>query len=345
MARNDHRLSNRELLASLGVILALLVAGVILFAVGLNEGFHSDDGRVRAVFEALTELGSDKLYLVVISLAYLSYDKRFGRRLCYVFFMVVYATDFLKEFFHDPRPPANLERDSPVSGYGFPSGHTTTSVTFYGYIMLSHLGDARARWPLAIVCGFAMVVVPVSRLVIGAHDVQDVVGGAVVSLAILAAYMVLWPRVSQAASSWPTCRRVGLGLVGALLLWLVGGLVLAVRHPWDLGVALEETAMGAGLLLGCAVAFPLEEAYVDHRPELMTPWQRVLSAIVGLPVTIGTFAAMVVAGEMFLPSVLADVATYLVMMLVLALLVPWALRRFVLKQGRDEAEDPRGPGI
>jgi membrane-associated phospholipid phosphatase len=326
MARSsDHRLTRNELSVLLVVIATVAIAGTVLYAAGYNEGFYSGDARVRAVFEALTELGNDKLYLVVLSLIYLSYDKRFGRRLCLVFFSAVYMTDLLKEFFHDPRPPSNAERESPVSGYGLPSGHTTTSVTFYGYILLDHLDRASGRWPLVLLCGFPVVVVPLSRMVIGAHDLQDVVGGAVMALSLLVAYMVVLPRVAPLVVRWPVHKQVGVGVLMVLLLWSLGCLMLVLRHPGELGTATEETAMGVGLLMGCAIAFPLEEAYVDYRPDVLDMRGRIVAALVGLPVTVGSYVAIAGVGDALLPEVASELLTHSALILVLALLVPYLL--------------------
>ncbi len=331
--RNDHQLSLKQQVAMVVVITMIIVVGILLYAVGYNESFYSENEQIRSVFEALTNLGTDALYLALISLIYLSYDKRFGRRLCYVFFFMVYVTDFLKEFFQDPRPPANLERDDPYTSYGFPSGHTTTAITFYGYIMLSHLGDRRLRLPLIVLCGFAIVVVPISRLVIGVHDLQDVVGGAVIALSILLAYMVFLPRAAPVVKAWSMEKQIGVGVTVALLLWVIGGLILTARHSGELMAALEETAMGAGLLLGCAIAFPLEEAYVDYRPDTMSRKDRMIAAIIGLPITIAVYAVLAIVSDDILPGYAADMLTYSVLILVLGLLVPMILKRFVVDRG------------
>jgi membrane-associated phospholipid phosphatase len=330
---NEYQLTRRDLLVMGVVILVVLVAGVALYAAGYNESFYSTSEVVQNVFEAITHLGNEVLYLVVLSLIYLSYDKRFGRRLCLLFFFMVYLTDLLKEFFRDPRPPSNLERDTPYTGYGLPSGHTTTSVTFYGYVMLSHLGMSRARLPLVLLCGFTIVSVPISRMVIGVHDLQDVVSGAVMALSILTAYMVLLPRLSKVVRSWPLRDQLVIGISVALLFWLMGAMVLALRHPGDVIIALEELSMGAGLLLGCAIAFPLEEAYVDYRPELMSTGKRVTAALIGLPVTVVVYVGLSVVSDLVLPEHAADMMTYSVLMVVLALFVPMLLRRYVVGEG------------
>ena len=336
---NHHQLTRKELFARIAVILVILVAGIALYVAGYNESFYSENPTVRSVFEAITGLGTDVLYLLVLSLIYLSYDKGFGRRLCFLFFFIVFVTDFLKEFFHDPRPPANAEREDPYTSWGLPSGHTTTSITFYGYIMLSHLGEARVRVPLVLKCGFTIVAVPISRLVIGVHDLQDVVVGAVIALSILVAYMTLLPRVSPVVKGWTLAKQVGIGVPVALLLWLMGSMVLALRHPGEIVVALEETAMGAGLLLGCAIAFPLEEAFVDYRPELMAMKKRVIAAVIGLPITIVVYIGMAEVSDLILPAHMADMLTYSVLIIILTLFIPFVLKRFAVGDGQARKEN------
>jgi len=323
----DPPLARREV-AVLGAVTAtVILAGVVLYAAGYNEAFVSGNDGVRAVFEALTELGNEKLYLVVLTLIYLSYDKRMGRRMGLAFFLAIYFMDLLKESLQDPRPPSNAERDDPVPGYGFPSGHATTSITFYGLITLDHLDNPRMRLPVTVLCLFAMVAVPVSRLVIGAHDVQDVVGGAVLALMVLLTYVALLPRVAPAVRAWSLERQLAIGVPGALLLWLVAAAAVAVHQSADPVQALEGTAMGPGLLLGCAIAFPLEEAWVGYRPDLMGARRRLVAAAVGLPVTVVAYAAMAGFGDMVLPGYLAKLLTYTVLMTVLALLVPMFIKR------------------
>ncbi len=338
----QHQLTQKELMALTMVILLVLVSGIVLYATGHNESLYSDNEGLRSAFEALTELGNQGLYLVVLTLIYLSYDKGFGRRLCLLFFFTVYLTAFLKEFFHDPRPPANAEREVPMKSYGFPSGHTTTSIAFYGYILLNHLGRDRSRLTVTLVCAFAMVVVPMSRLVIGVHDVQDVVGGAVIALSVLVAFMVLMPRLAPVVKAWPLGAQLGIGIPVALLLWLMGSMVLALRHQGGLQVAMEELSMGAGLLLGCAIAFPLEEAFVGYRPDLMDLRGRVLAGVLGIPTTIVVYGVMSGVSGTLLPDHAADVLTFTVFVIVLALFVPMLLERFL---GMDAARGPDERGI
>ena len=341
MTGADPGVARRDVVILVVVTAAVLLTGIVLYVAGYNEAFASGNDGVRAVFEALTQLGSEKLYLVVLTLIYLSYDKRLGRRMCFVFFLAIYLMDLLKEFFQDPRPPSNAERDEPVSGYGFPSGHATTSVTFYGFILLNQGDRSRYRLSVTVACLFAMVAVPVSRLVIGAHDVQDVVGGAVLALTVLVTYIVLVPRVAPVLRAWPMERQMAFGVTVSLLLWLGAAVAVSLHHSVDVVLALQETAMGPGLLMGCAIAFPVEEARVGYRPDLMGLRQRVVAAAVGIPVVALTYLAMAGLSDLVLPDHLAGFLTYTVLVIVLALLVPLVLKRLLPERGVGDGHDER----
>ncbi len=339
--KNDHMLTRNELIALVIAIIAIGIVGVLLYIAGYNESFYSRDDRIRGAFEILTELGNDKLYFIVLGLLFFSYDMAFARRFCYVFFITVYATDLLKQAFHDPRPAVNELRDNPTSGFGFPSGHTTTATCFYGYPWLSHLAAERVRWLLSVVCPFAIVVVPVSRMVIGAHDLQDVVGATVIALSIIVAYMLLQPKVSAAFAELSTERRIVVGVVGALLLWVVGAIILALRHPDEGGVPFGELGMGSGLLLGCAIAFPLEEAYVGYKPGNLSRIGRIGAGVTGLLVTVVLYIGMEGLSEVLLPDYLADLVAYTFLMVVVGLLVPYLLKR-MFPEADGRGDDPGG---
>jgi membrane-associated phospholipid phosphatase len=88
---------------------------------------------------------------------------------------------FLKQVVERERPyvtvGADIEvRGTPIEGLGFPSGHTTTAFAF-AVLVVAFLP---ARWrPVPVLLA---IVVGVSRLYAGAHNVLDVVAGAAVGV-------------------------------------------------------------------------------------------------------------------------------------------------------------------
>ncbi len=327
--KNRHELTGNELVALVVANALILLVGGILCLAGYNDRFYAGNDFLRGIFEFLTEFGNDKIYLVSFCLIYIAYDKDFGQRFYIVFFLILFVTDFLKMFFHDPRPPANLLRDSPNDGYGFPSGHATTAIAFYGYIMLSHLDAKRVKKPLMSFCLFAMIVVPVSRIVIGAHDLNDVVGACVISLTILTVYMVVRPRATEFVADWPMERRIAAGVTGTLLLFGFATLVLTLRYPDELLESLDELGPATGLLLGCAVVFPLEDAHVRYRPGKLNGMNRLQAAGIGLVMGVAVFAVMDGVCEALLPFYLEGFVAYFFFILAVGFIIPYALRRWI----------------
>jgi membrane-associated phospholipid phosphatase len=93
------------------------------------------------------------------------------------------ADNVLKDLVERQRPPAILHsditlRDSEATGFGFPSGHTTTAFALAA--VLHPLLPRRWRWvPWAVA-----VAVGVARMYVGAHFPMDVLGGAALGVAI-----------------------------------------------------------------------------------------------------------------------------------------------------------------
>lgn len=67
------------------------------------------------------------------------------------------------------------------SGYSFPSGHSTFVVIFF----LALLFVINKKNILAVVAKFAIIIVPISRVVLGAHFVTDVVAGVILGSIVI----------------------------------------------------------------------------------------------------------------------------------------------------------------
>lgn len=98
----------------------------------------------------------------------------------------------LKHFVLRARPDASLHLVT-QGGYSFPSGHSVTSIVFYGlmlYLIQKHCKNEKLKTVLSWICGILAVVIEPSRIYVGVHWPTDVLagwclGGGILIIAIL----------------------------------------------------------------------------------------------------------------------------------------------------------------
>ncbi len=338
----DHDLTGKDLLAILILNVTVLFIGGGLILAGNNQGLYTDNRMIFNIFSFITELGNEKLYVIVATILYLGYDKGFARRMFILFFATVFSTVFLKQLFHDPRPPASRLLGEQISGYGLPSGHTTTSLVFYGYPLLARLeGNRGLKRVLFTFCVFAVVAIPVSRIVIGVHDLQDVLGGYIVGITLIITFMWAYPKVASRISSFETWRKVSFGILLTSLLVLAGLAVLTILYPGEVLVSIEGLGMGAGLLLGCAIAFPLEERYVGYEPKSVPLPRRMVLMVVGLLLSMIIYGVASGLSDLLLPSYLGEAVVFCILILGVSLISPWVLVRLNKFSTLDRISDKK----
>lgn len=195
---------------------------------------------LTVVFEAFTLAGYPLFYLALLPLAYWLWKPRESHQLVAFLILSALLNSFLKDFFDDPRPDPAFALDGRVGGsYGFPSGHAQLAVVTWGALAI--FAGTRA----AIVGAAVMIMgICLSRLYLGVHDIEDVVGGLVLgslSLLLFARY-----RESLAARwqslPWPP--------QGALLLAPLALLPLLWPEPDGPGGVLGLSAYLFGWWLG-----------------------------------------------------------------------------------------------
>lgn len=184
----------RLLLPSL--CLTLFVAGWIFF--GVLEDVLTRDPLIladQAVFQflqtlrtpwgdqllvAVTEMGDSWVSITIAAsaLAVLLLQRKF-RSAGFWLFAVGGGAGWvllLKWALQRPRPIAIYHG---VSGWAFPSGHTTMSVVVFGFlaILLVRRFSPQWRWlPFAVTLGYSLLIA-FSRIFLGAHWLSDVLGG------------------------------------------------------------------------------------------------------------------------------------------------------------------------
>lgn len=262
-----------------GIITVLIViVGLILIQLGFNEPLYSENPVIFGIFAVITQLGSEYAYIVFFLVLYLAIDKQFSERLIFSFVITLHFTNFFKLTFQDPRPSTNTLE----SGYGFPSGHTTGSVSFWGYtaLHLDQLENRGLRKIMGFFSGFVLIFVPISRLVIGVHDLADIIGGFGLAGFLLILYSYIEPKISSAG--WSTSKKISYGVLFGLFLWVLCSVLLAWVHPELLWEQVEELAQSAGLFIGLSIGLPLENRYIGYNPKKLQTGQKFLAGFIGI---------------------------------------------------------------
>ncbi len=227
-----------------------------------------------AIFKAITFMGEEEFFLILIPLILWCLDFAGGVRLACAFLLSTYVNIGLKDLFAHPRPS---EWDPTVKlydagGYGLPSGHSQSAVVVWGSIATAF----RETW-LWVVAILLMVLIGFSRIYLGVHFPTDVLGGWAVGVIFLAAYLVLEPRIEA------RLKRTGLAV--QLVLAVVAPLALLLLHP--VGDVIKAMAVLMGT--GAGVALVGRMAHFSADGPL---WQRGVRFLIGAIGLLGLYLGL-----------------------------------------------------
>lgn len=262
------------------------------------RSLHAALGGPEALWLAITDLGSETALIVTVALYYWLVNPRGGRQLGLTFALSYLLNTVLKFALNEPRPffsdpaVASDAAKATAGGPGLPSGHAQLSATLWG-MMAGQLGRPWFFW----VAGLVILLVSLSRIVLGVHFLSDVVVGLLLGAAFV---------------------TVGLRgrFVGGAGLWRWAVPVVALI----LGAFLPVYAVGLGLLAG----FWLSRTVFDAP----TGWGgRVLVGVLGLALVFAVYLVFRVLPEDLRRSGIVSVLRYAAVVLAATELVPLLFRR------------------
>ncbi|MFB6132691.1 MAG: phosphatase PAP2 family protein [Halanaeroarchaeum sp.] len=212
------------------------------------------------VLVVLTGLGDPAFLTALVVIVYVFgpryhlLGRRAGATVVAITFLALSATVFLKYGFAMARPPPEIMLIA-EDGAGFPSGHATgAAATYVGLAAYLDRWSRSTRYRLA---GFLVVLVALTRVLLGVHYLVDVVAGTFVGL--LAVVAVRW--VSRDGLTKAFAMAIPLAVGGTLLAVtvenaLVAGLVSGATLGWwlaaerDIDVTASTGKQVAGLVVG-----------------------------------------------------------------------------------------------
>jgi membrane-associated phospholipid phosphatase len=244
------------------------------------------NGLLDVIFPFITDFGSAFGYVVIFSVVYWCVDKTVGQGLMFAYLYTSVINAWIKFYFMIPRPDdprieeilnkAGIrDRLSPIrheTSPSFLSGHTQGALVVWGYLMY-HI---KKTW-FRVLALIIIALIGFSRMYLGVHFPQDVIGGLVVGVV----YLVLWIALEPKVRGWLVKQTLGLRYALAVLVPLAFWLVYPVS-------AIAEP-MGAALGLG--VGYLLEGQTVGFSAG-GSAGRRVLRAVVGLVIVVAAYFSL-----------------------------------------------------
>lgn len=237
---------------------------------------------VEIFFRFFTFLGDDEFFMVFFSVLIWCVSKSLGFWSAFMLLASATYSNLIKDLTLLERPP--LEGIThPAGSYAFPSGHTLTAVTVWGYLAVRL--QKRIFWIWAFV---AVAVIGFSRLVLGYHFLGDVLGGLAFGIPFL--LLFLWVSAQIFEKGWQEKLSTPVLLVLAIAIPVLLVAVLPGADPPKI----------LGYLSGASCGYILEKEKLRFSVKASLPFH-FLKALIGVAVL---FAIIVGLGGL-LPSAVA----------------------------------------
>jgi undecaprenyl-diphosphatase len=303
----------------------ILIVGLILLGLGYNEAFYNDNPALYTTAKIITEFGGDMVFIILLALIYLTFDKRYAKYLLTQFIIQLFINSTVKDICKDPRPSWNIVDGEPIeTSYGFPSGHSQNAVGFYGYNMYM-LQDHPKRKPWYVICTFFLIAIPITRLIIGVHDLDDVIGGLTIGIFIATAFSYLAPLAVEKLGDKPWKTNMLIALAVSLLAWVLS--IVWCLYGLQSEAAAEHIGQAAGFLVAFSFSFFIEENFINYQLTKDKKTNLIL-AIIGVVIIVALYLVLGAVFKLFPgPLWLLRFIRYVLFGAVVVIIVPLVLKK------------------
>lgn len=181
------------------------------------------------LMKMITMLGDEIFYVLVLPLLLWCWRKELSHPLILLLYSTFLLNTLLKTAFGQPRPPEAVWMVA-ADNFGFPSGHAQVAMVLWGY--LAH--TTKRYWGF----GVLIFLIGFSRIYLGVHFPQDVVGGWTIGLAILATGILIQRQIEKDQLTVPA--------LPAALVYIWVGLTIAILSPDPTVIKLSGFIAGLG---------------------------------------------------------------------------------------------------
>ena len=186
----------------INLIVLIKMNKVIKFDELVYEVFskHIISNRLTAIVNFITNLGG-VIYFIIIAIASLILikNKKIGFGMSLSIGLSALINKIVKHLVQRPRPDESF-RLIEETGYSFPSGHSATSMAFYGfmiYLIDKNIKNKALKISLIAILSLLIILIGLSRVYLGVHYITDVLGGFLVGLMFLIVYIIIYKKLTE----------------------------------------------------------------------------------------------------------------------------------------------------
>ncbi len=269
-----------------------------MFQTDLNHFFQSFSSEPLTEFmRFITALGYVEFFTIFLLILLFCFNLKKGFILFMILLWTALFTFILKDYFDLPRPfhvdssleflDGQLPDDTDFSFHqrdaigfweglpsdvlevtrrsdgvenGFPSGHTSIAIAFWGGLAMMF----RKRWMWTLATAM-MILIPLSRIYLGVHFLADVIGGVVLGGAILSMFYFTVLR-SDRLSAFLSRDTYTMGFnLESFILLIAPWPFLLLLSPRVVPLIAATIGLGIGYLLLSRKGIPIDDAPIMHR--------------------------------------------------------------------------------
>jgi membrane-associated phospholipid phosphatase len=258
----------------------------------VNEFFQSLGVWLITPMRAITFLGDEEFYVLLLPIIYWSFDQMVGLRVGMMLLLSNCFNTLFKFLFRTPRPywvSDSVTNHLHERSFGLPSGHAQNAASIWGWLAV----EVKQRW-FSIVMVVLIFLIGLSRIVLGVHFLGDVLLGWLIGGLLVWAFSAWYKKVGH----WVDAQSLGakLGLVAAstavLMLVILGARMLAgdwVMNPeWAARAGdaepfnLDGTFTLGGTWLGLLGGFVILDEKKGRFLAGEGGWRRLVRFLIGL---------------------------------------------------------------
>ena len=272
--------------------------GPLHFNIGLVEFLANHrTPALTHLFRGASLVGSSWVYVALVVLIYVEWDKRLAMRLSCVVLFTMSLNDILKIFIANPRPfvqegtylkkwaVSPSQAKVLAAEYSTPSGHAMVAANFYSYLCV-FVGNRWFRTAFVLV----VVLIGCSRPYLGVHYVEDVLLGWALGLATA----LVGARYSESFSAlWERCpyvQQIAIAVLAGMALYMIA----VALDGWNRDGQALTILVYTGLLTGTVIARSLELRIVNFDPRSGSMAAKILRGVF----TLGSVAVVLLLFRM-----------------------------------------------